>query len=163
MKIHRITIRNYRGVKECTVEFAETGVTIIEGDNEVGKTSLFEAIRLIFDYQDSSAAQNVRAVKPVDKDLGAEVELDASMGPYRFTYRKRFHRDRLTELHIHEPSPENLTGREAHDRVKQILEETTDTGLFWALWLEQGVALKQADPPSVRPTHEQASNREKNF
>lgn len=47
MKIHRITIRNYRGVEECTVEFAETGVTIIEGDNEVGKTSLFEAIRLI--------------------------------------------------------------------------------------------------------------------
>ena len=145
MKFHRLTLRNYRGVEEATVEFAETGVTVIEGDNEVGKTSLAEAIGLILQYQDNSTARPVRAVQPVGKDLGAEIELEASMGTYQFTYRKRFHRNRLTELGIHEPSPENLVGREAHDRVQQIFHETTDEGLFWALWLQQGVALDQAD------------------
>ena len=94
MKFHRLTLRNYRGVEEATVEFAETGVTVIEGGNEVGKTSLTEAIGVILDYPDSSSTQLVRDVKQVDKDLGAEIELEASMGTYRFTYRKRFHRDR---------------------------------------------------------------------
>jgi hypothetical protein len=145
MKIHRVTIRNYRGVEDSTVEFADTGVTVIVGDNEVGKSSLIEAIELIFEYQHNSTAQIVRAVKPVDKDVGAEVELDVSMGPYRFTYKKRFNRDHLTELHIQKPTPQNLTGREAHDRVNQILGETTDVDLFWALRLQQGVALEQAD------------------
>ena len=50
MRIHRVSIRNYRGVEESTLEFAETGVTVIEGDNEVGKTSLLEAIELILNY-----------------------------------------------------------------------------------------------------------------
>jgi len=145
MKFHRLTLRNYRGVEEATVEFAETGVTVIEGDNEAGKTSLTEAIRVILDYTDSSSTQLVRDVKPEGKDLGAEIELEASMGTYRFTYRKRFHRDRLTELQILEPSPENLAGREAHNRVEQIFKETTDTDLFRALWLQQGVKLDQAD------------------
>ena len=47
MRFHRLTLRNYRGIEEITVEFAETGVTVIEGDNEVGKTSLAEAIEVI--------------------------------------------------------------------------------------------------------------------
>ena len=145
MKFHRLTLRNYRGVEEATIEFAETGVTVIEGDNEIGKTSLAEAIKVILEYPDKSRIQLVRAVQPEGKDVGAEIELEASMGTYRFTYRKRFHRAQLTELHIHEPSPENLVGREAHDRVQQILKETTDMDLFWALWLSQGVELDQAE------------------
>jgi len=145
MRIHRLTLRNYRGVEEATVEFAETGVTVVEGDNDIGKTSLGEAIKLILDYADNSTARAVRAVQPVGKDVGAEIELEATMGPYRFNYKKRFHRDQFTELQIHEPSPENLAGREAHNRVEKIFNESTDTALFRALWLEQGIDLQQAD------------------
>jgi AAA15 family ATPase/GTPase len=46
MKIHRILLRNYRGIGECSIEPALTGVTVIEGPNETGKSSLAEAIDL---------------------------------------------------------------------------------------------------------------------
>lgn len=143
MRILRLRITNFRGVDECVVEFPPVGVTIVEGPNEVGKTSLTEAIDLVLSERDDSSKRSVRAVKPVDKDVGAEVEIEVSSPPYRFVLAKRWHRQRMTELDIIEPRREQLTGREAHDRVQQILAETLDESLWSALRLRQGAALDQ--------------------
>ena len=43
MRIHRIKLTNFRGVDSAEVTFDGQGVTVIEGDNEVGKSSIFEA------------------------------------------------------------------------------------------------------------------------
>jgi len=144
MRIHRIKLRNYAGVTESEVEFPAEGVTIIEGDNEVGKTSLAEAVYLILTYQDSSSHRLVRAVKPVGRDEGAEVEVEISTGTYRFVYLKRWHRQRQTTLDLLEPRREQLSGREAHEKVEVILRETLDQPLWDALRLQQGTALGQA-------------------
>ena len=53
MIIRRIGLRNYRGIESRELEF-DAGVNIVEGPNEAGKTSLAEALGLIFDYPDSS-------------------------------------------------------------------------------------------------------------
>lgn len=145
MRIHRIRLRNYRGVEDHEVVFPTTGVTVVEGDNEVGKSSLAEALDLLFDYHDSSTNKAVKATKPVHKDVGTEVEAEIEAGPYRFTYRKRFHREKATELRISAPRPENLTGREAHERAQQILAEAVDVPLWRALRLHQGIRPDQAD------------------
>jgi AAA ATPase domain len=145
MRIRRIRLRNYRGIAEHEVDVPARGVTVIEGDNEVGKSSLAEAVYLLFDTLDSSKSKAVLAVKPVHRDAGPEVEIDAEAGPYRFTYRKRFLKGAETVLVVHSPTPENRTGREAHARVLAILEETVDVPLWKALRLQQGVALEQAD------------------
>ncbi len=145
MRIHRIKLHNYRGVTDAEVEFSAEGVTIIEGDNEVGKTSLSEAIDLLLTERDDSTKRGVKAVKPAGKDVGAEVEIEMSSGPYRFRYRKRWHRQRETVLEILEPEKTQFTGREAHDKVRAILDETLDSALWEALRLRQGTQLKQAD------------------
>ena len=137
-------LRNYRGVSEVEVEFPAEGVTIIEGDNEVGKTSLSEAIDLLLAERDDASKRAVKAVKPVGKDVGAEVEIEMSSGSYRFRYRKRWHRQKETVLEIFEPQKSQLTGREAHDKVRAILDETLDSGLWEALRLRQGTQLEQA-------------------
>src|SRR3990172_6134059 len=116
MKILKIGLRNYRGVSHRIVEFAPSGVTIVEGPNEIGKSSIAEAIDRIIEDMDSTSRQRVLAVKPVDQDVGPEVMIEAETGPYAFRYRKRFIRDRVTELDISRPRPENHTGREAHER-----------------------------------------------
>lgn len=144
MRIHRIRLRNYRGVTESEVVFADRGVTIVEGDNEVGKSSLAQAVRLVLDYRDDSNHRAVKAVQPVGRDLGAEVEVEISSGPYRFVYAKRWHRQRQTTLQLLEPRREQLAGREAHERVEAILAETLDRDLWQALSVEQGAALSQA-------------------
>ncbi|MEK6721556.1 MAG: AAA family ATPase [Chloroflexota bacterium] len=144
MRILRIALRNYRGVSDRTVEFAPSGVTIVEGPNEIGKSSIAEAIDRIIEDLDSTSKQRIQAVKPVDRDVGPEVTIEAETGPFAFRYKKRFLRDRVTELEITRPRPENHTGREAHERVQTILSETVDMALWKALRMQQGDVVGQA-------------------
>lgn len=141
MRIHRLVLRNYRAIREYRLDLPASGVVVIEGENEIGKSSIAEALWLVFEVPDSSDSERVRSIKPVDRDAATEVEIDVSSGPYRFTYAKRFHRAPRTELRVEEPRPEHVTGREAHDRATAILKETTDTALWAALRLLQGEAL----------------------
>ena len=138
MRILRVRLKNYRGVDDCTVEFPATGVTVIEGDNEVGKTSIPEAFDLILSELDSSSKKAVRAIRPVHRDAGPEVEVEICSGHYRFTYFKRWHRKPETTLEITAPRREQLTGREAHERVEAMLAETLDHQLWKAMTVEQG-------------------------
>ena len=146
MIIHRLTIRNYRGVDEAAVEFSPVGITLIEGDNEVGKTSLIEALHNIFEYPDNSRHRNIEVIKPTHRDEGPEITLEAEAGPYHFTYFKRFHRKPATELKFIKPSSESsLTSRAAHDRAEQILKETVDWDLWKAVGVQQGEGISQAN------------------
>lgn len=43
MHINRVVIRNYRAIRSATVEF-NSGVNVVVGDNEAGKSTLLEAI-----------------------------------------------------------------------------------------------------------------------
>jgi hypothetical protein len=149
MKLIRIHLRDYRGVADREVVFAPTGVTVIEGPNEVGKSSIAEAIDLLLEELDTTGKQGVKDVKPVDRDAGPEVELEVETGEYAFRYRKRFLRERLTELEITRPRHENLTGREAHDRVQRILAETVDEALWKALRITQGSGIHEAQVSGI--------------
>ncbi|MBK9611314.1 AAA family ATPase [Candidatus Amarobacter glycogenicus] len=142
MKFHRVSLRDYKAIRSFVIEPRETGVTIIEGENEVGKSSIAEALWLVFDQTDDSSSAAVRNLKPAGRDASTEVEVDVSTGQYRFTYFKRFHRGSRTELRIAAPRQETLTGREAHNRARQILDETMDRALWEALRLQQGASLE---------------------
>ena len=145
MKIHRISLRAFRGVVEADVEFATDGVTIVQGPNEVGKSSLADALDMLIADPDSSSKSRVKAAQPVGRDVGPWVEADIECGPYRLTYSKRWVRGAGTELLIESPAREQLQGRAAHDRVTAIIAETMDAELFAALRHQQGIPLGQAE------------------
>jgi hypothetical protein len=143
MKFVGLRVGNYRGIDACEIKFGSLGITLVQGPNEVGKTSLSEAIGLIFEYPDSSKHRNVEAIRPVHRDEGPEIELEAESGPYAFTYFKRFYKKTETKLTITRPKHENHTGREAHERAEAILRETLDIDLWKALAIQQGDAIHQ--------------------
>ena len=143
MRIRRIKVRNFAGIDEAEVLFPDTGITIIVGDNEVGKTSMIEAVDMILTYLDTSSAGAVKGVMTVGTDVGPEVEVDIAAGPYEFTYRKRWLRNKETVLNVSEPQSVQLAGREAHDRVRQMLDEAVDMELWNALRLDQGKGLSR--------------------
>jgi uncharacterized protein YhaN len=143
MRIHRISIKNFRGVVASEVQLSPTGVTIIEGPNEVGKSSLAEAIDLLFDFPHDSKHRNVLAVRPVDRDVGPEVEVELTTGRYHVVYFKRWFRQPETRLSVRTPVAESLVGRMAHDRMDAILEETLDRSLYKALRFVQGDKVSQ--------------------
>jgi len=144
MRIHRIRIANFRGVDAAEVSFDPSGVTVIEGPNEVGKTSLAEAFTLVIEELDSSGKAALKAVKPVHRDESPEVEVELSTGPYRFVIQKRWFKGKNTTLEVLAPLREQHVGREAHDRMHAIIDETADRDLWAALRLDQGQSLGQA-------------------
>ena len=132
MRLHRLVLTNYRGITHREIEFPDHGVVVVSGANEIGKSSMIEALDLLMEAKDRSTKKEVKQVKPTHADVGAEITAEISTGPYRFTYRKRFHKRAETQLTVLAPRREQLTGDEAHDRVRAMVEETVDMRLWQA-------------------------------
>ncbi|MEE6175707.1 AAA family ATPase [Mycobacterium sp. 050134] len=132
MRLHRLVLTNYRGIAHRDIEFPDHGVVVVSGANEIGKSSMVEALDLLLESKDRSTKKEVKQVKPTHSDVGSEVCAEISCGPYRFRYRKRFHKRPETELTVLAPRREQLTGDEAHDRVRAMLAETVDNDLWHA-------------------------------
>jgi hypothetical protein len=132
MKLHRLVLKNYRGIGYREIDFPDHGVVVISGANEIGKSSMVEALDLLLESRDRSTKKEVKQVKPTHADVGSEVTAEISTGPYRFVYHKRFHKKCETQLTVLEPRREQHSGDEAHDRVQAMLAETVDTELWRA-------------------------------
>jgi DNA repair exonuclease SbcCD ATPase subunit len=137
VRILRLSLENWRGVESRDVTLSD-GVTVIEGPNEIGKSTIAEAIRLLFSELDSSKKQAVKSIKPVDKDVGSTIEAEIQSGDYHFIYSKTFNKSSKTTLNILAPAKKQLTGREAHEQAEQILGSTVDMALWEALLVDQG-------------------------
>ncbi|MEM7411162.1 MAG: AAA family ATPase [Myxococcota bacterium] len=152
MKLLRLRLRHYRGTEAREIALAPDGVTLIVGPNEIGKSSLFEALDLLFDELDNTTKQRVRDVKPVDRDAATEIEAELRVGSAHLTYQKRFHRKPATELRLHAPRVGTWTGREAHEKALALLGEHVDLSLWRALRILQQTPLAPpnlADAPSL--------------
>lgn len=137
MRLHRLTLRDVKGVRERTVELPERGVVVIEGPNEVGKTTLLEAFDALLSFKSTSKAADVRALKPVDRDVPPFVEAEFTVGDTRVVYAKQWLRQPSTTLRVLGPRPEQLTGDVAQQRVDQLLGTHLDRTLWDALRLTQ--------------------------
>ena len=54
MKLHRLAVRDYKGIEERDVRVPESGILVLEGPNEIGKSSMLEALDLLLEHKDSS-------------------------------------------------------------------------------------------------------------
>ena len=145
MRLHRLVLTNYRGITHREIEFPDHGVVVVSGANEIGKSSMIEALDLLMEAKDRSTKKEVKQVKPTHADVGAEITAEISTGPYRFTYRKRFHKRAETQLTVLAPRREQLTGDEAHDRVRAMVEETVDVHLWQAQRVLQAASTAAVD------------------
>lgn len=144
MRLLRIRVEHFRGIEAAEIVLDPEGVTVITGRNEIGKTSLLDAVTFAFAYPDNSRDRRLLAVKPVHRDEGPFAEVELTTGPYHLVFSKRWLKRPATSLRVIEPRPESLTGRQAHDRLEAILDETLDRTLLSALHYQQGVTIRQA-------------------
>ncbi|MCE0485732.1 AAA family ATPase [Ornithinimicrobium sediminis] len=145
MRIHRLTLRHVKGISERTVVLPDDGVVVIEGPNEVGKSTLLEALDRLLDSRckATSRSQAVRDLQPVGVDAGPFVEAELTVGPYRVVFAKQWLRQTATTLRVLSPVSEQLAGEQAQARMAQILEECLDRPLFDALRFAQGTEVTQ--------------------
>jgi AAA domain len=145
MKLHRLVLTNYRGITHRDIEFPDRGVVVVSGANEIGKSSMIEALDLLLHSKDRSTKKEVKQVKPTHADVGAEITAEISTGPYRFVYHKRFHKRCETQLTVLTPRREQLTGDEAHERVLALLDDTVDMDLWQAQRVLQAASTAAVD------------------
>ncbi|GAB3595606.1 chromosome segregation protein [Corynebacterium faecale] len=139
MRIHAITIDNFRAIDHLELrDIPDSGVIVIHGDNEKGKSSVLEAIQIVLTEKHTARNKVTKPVKPVDRDVPVRISLDVSVGPYRMVITKQFMKSPSSELQILEPRPDNRTGREADALLDDILESHLDRFLLNTLFMRQG-------------------------
>ena len=139
MRIHAITITNFRAIEHLELnDIPESGVIVIHGDNEKGKSSILEAIQIVLTEKHTAKNKVTKPVKPVDRDVPVRIRLEISVGPYRMIITKQFLKSPSSELQILDPRPANHTGREADAALDEILESHLDRFLLDTLFMRQG-------------------------
>lgn len=147
MRLIRLEITNFGGVKHAEVNFRVEGVTVVEGPNEAGKTTLRDAFARLLDTKaNSTNHKKIGRYFPVHSDVGPSVTAEFTTGPYHLIYSKQWKTGKRTELNIVVPASESITGDPAHDRVEEILKETLDEGLWNVLQHAQGTSWDEFTP-----------------
>ncbi|MCL6597071.1 MAG: AAA family ATPase [Firmicutes bacterium] len=152
MRIARLRLRHVAGVRAREVAFAP-GVTIVEGPNESGKSTLLLALHHLLSTQDGSQAKEIRALRSQRwPQHGPEVEAEILLGPVRAVYRKRWLVRPETSLLVEYGGgrTERLGAGEAHDRMRELFEAHVDPALWEALQVMQGEGWTPVKPGRLR-------------
>lgn len=144
MRLHSLRIENFRSVTERTVDFPDTGVVVVAGENERGKTTMIEALDLLLNpkVKSSGSGREVRDVQPLGSELAPAVQAEITIGEHRVVYRKQYLRQNSTSL-VFVAGPRagtHITGGEAHDQATALFSGA-DPQLWGALRLLQATGL----------------------
>ena len=137
--LHSIELRDVAAVAHLKIDdLPTTGVVVIHGPNEAGKSTIVTAIDTLFKHRYSSKNKFVRALEPKGRDAGPQVTVEATIGPYRFEMSKRWLKAKKAELKIRQPKPQQFVGDAAEDKFEAIIKEFLDEGLRDSLFFAQG-------------------------
>jgi len=140
MIITKLELENWMRIRKLVLEFSQ-GINLIYGRNEIGKSSIIEAIRLAITGDASSGSREYKKLKPWGTDAKAKVDLFFTTRDNRdFRISKSFPKGsaRLYQKDI----PLTEEAKKTHDKLLQILglsEKTTN--LFNLLFIDQGETL----------------------
>ena len=151
MRIHSIELKNFRGIEELKIDdISDTGVTVIHGRNEAGKTTILKAIEALFNYKFSSKAAGVKSLQTVNADVSPEAAMEFSVGPYRLKLSKQWIRQTSALLEELSPNRNTYKGEEAESQLNEILSRHLDRSLFDAMFLSQDDLHEGIDRKSTR-------------
>ncbi|AWH92359.1 AAA family ATPase [Dietzia lutea] len=145
MILHRLMLEDFRGVVREEVDLEPRGVLVIEGPNESGKTSLMDALEMLLEHKASSGRAEIKAASPVGRDVPVVVEAEFTVDGQRMRYRKEFVRGKRTSLEFPGSTRSALSGDDAHDHVRDLLDRQVDRSLWKALRIAQDEPVGQVD------------------
>lgn len=154
MRLHSLTIDNVRAIDRLEIaDLPDSGVIVIHGDNEQGKSTILDALDALFSIKHTGAPQKMKDFQPVGRDEPPAVSATMTIGPYTFSVFKQWLRRKKAELKISAPRRESFTGGEAEDKLAEILDEHLDKQLLQTLFLRQddlGEGIAAAGIPSLQ-------------
>lgn len=153
MQLQRIRVTNFRKLTG-PVEIAElpSGLAVICGANEEGKSTLLEAIRAALFEKHSLKGEAARAMQPLGANVAPEVELDFIVDDTAYRLWKRFVSKATVKLSGAGQTWENDA---AEEQLQTLLgfarpgkgpTKSEHHGLWGLLWVSQGATFEEVHP-----------------
>lgn len=137
MILHSLTIENFKAIERETIAFGDTGITLIEGRNESGKTSVFDAFRLLINTKSKSKPRALKDAVRVGAESPMTISAEMTIGAERIRYTKTYLTKAETRLEFLSPVKSSLRDDEAHEYVLASLEDSANIKLWEKLSLRQ--------------------------
>jgi hypothetical protein len=146
-------------MKICAIRLAEVGpfstgvaleglsgdLDILAGPNELGKSTIFEALRLALFEKCTAKSKRIEALRSHGRG-GPLIEVDFEVAGEPWRLRKRFLGGRAAELEA-TAIGKKYSGADAEAHLGHLLSGTPhDGGRFALLWVGQGAPLLQPEP-----------------
>jgi energy-coupling factor transporter ATP-binding protein EcfA2 len=146
MRLHSLTVRNYRVHKEVTVEF-DRSRTVIGGPNESGKSTLAEAAHRVLFLRAKTGGKTQKEMQSSVHPGDPEVQLVFECGGVRWEVEKRFGGNARGSTQLRGEGGVALKDAEAETKLSEMLGAETAGGggaagqlpnLRSHLWVWQG-------------------------
>ncbi|MEO1529590.1 MAG: AAA family ATPase [Planctomycetota bacterium] len=155
MKIRSIAVNQFKKFTTpiCLDDIGD-GLNVVVGPNEMGKSTLLDALRAALFEKNSSKAQPITALQNDRNQAAPVVELAFEVDDGTYRIRKRF--VKKPYAHLFCPDGRKLEGDEAEDTLRDLLgfDEPGKTGAkpetlgMWnVLWVQQGQSFGALDLP----------------
>lgn len=156
MKIRSIAVNQFKKFTTpmCLDDIGD-GLNVVVGPNEMGKSTLLDALRAALFEKYSSKAQPITALQNDRNQAAPVVELAFEVDDGIYRIRKRF--VKKPYAHLFCPDGRKLEGDEAEDTLRDLLgfDEPGKTGAkpetlgMWnVLWVQQGQSFGALDLPN---------------
>lgn len=143
--LESLNVRNFAGIESAHFAPSATGVTVIHGSNEAGKSSLMNAFGLLLsDWKVSTSSRKVSTFFPVGGGSKSKITARLRLGENLVEYTKDFEGKKM-QLDVLRPSVRNYTGDQAMEKFNELLNESIDSALREALFVSQGQRLDALD------------------
>ena len=147
MRIIRIEVRNFRKLRSAiALDNLGTGLTIIAGSNEDGKSTLLEAVRCALFQKHTLTGEHADSLQPFNSNVRPQVTVEFELDWQRYTIEKAF--CQRPEALLTTPAG-RFSGLAAEDKLQELLKfsrrargATTESeqGIWGLLWVTQGSA-----------------------
>lgn len=143
--LESLDVHSFAGIESAHFAPSTTGVTVVHGSNEAGKSSLMNAFSLLLsDWKVSTTSKKVSGFFPVGKGTKPKITARMQLGENLVEYTKDFENKKVL-LDVLQPSVHNYTGDQAMEKFNELLNESIDSALREALFVSQGQRLDALD------------------
>ena len=155
MKLRKLSVNQFKRFTEPT-QLSELcdGLNLVVGPNELGKSTLLDALRAVLFERNSSKAQQIKALQNDRSGAAPVIELVFEVNGAEYTLTKRFVKSPYARLQC--PDGTLLEADAAEDRLRSLLGfaeagnrgATSETlGMWGVLWVQQGQSFGSPDLP----------------
>jgi hypothetical protein len=145
MRIRELTIENFRKFRQLTVLSGfDDGLNLVCEPNEMGKSTVLEAMRAVLFERYSAKSDRIRSFRPYGDEVAPTISLTFEINGERWTVKKRFLQNPSVLL-------EGPAGRVESDAAEEKLQsllgfaragnrgsDDESRGALGLLWVEQG-------------------------